>query len=125
MKRVRLVRVTEHNNATYGTLCVDGRPICVTLEDAWKNNQTSISCIPSGRYKLTWHKSPRFGECYLVNDVPSRSHILIHAGNTHEDTHGCILLGLTFGINRIVSSRAAIELFHSVMNEESGELEVV
>jgi hypothetical protein len=125
MKKVRLTRITEYADATFGALTVNGKPICVTLEDAWKENKTSISCIPKGKYKLTWHNSPRFGQCYLVNDVPNRSHILIHAGNSAADTHGCILLGLMFGDSRIVSSRAAIDLFHSAMKQEPGELEVL
>lgn len=125
MKKVKLTRITEFKEATFGVLTVDGQPVCVTLEDAWRDNKTSISCIPKGKYKLTWHTSPKFGKVYLVNDVPGRSHILIHQGNSHVDTHGCILVGLMYGETSIVSSRAALALFHSKMNEESGELEVV
>jgi hypothetical protein len=125
MRQVKLTRIGEYKDAMFGVLSINGRPVCVTLEDLWKNNQPTVSCIPKGKYKLTWHISPKFGQCYLVNDVPGRSHILIHAGNSAGDTHGCILLGLMFGEGRITSSRAAIELFHSLMNEESGELEVV
>jgi len=125
MRRVKLIRIGEYNDATYGALLVNDRPVCLTLEDAWKDNKTSISCIPKGKYKLTWHTSPRFGGCYLVNDVPGRSHILIHTGNSADDTHGCILLGLMFGESRIVSSKAAIDVFHSLMNMEVGELEIV
>jgi hypothetical protein len=125
MKQVKLVRIGEYNDATYGALLVDGKPICVTLEDAWKANQRMISCIPKGKYPLTWYTSPKFGNCYLVNNVPKRSHILIHAGNSSDDTHGCILLGLMYGQSKIVSSRAAIDLFHSEMKQEPGMLEVV
>jgi hypothetical protein len=125
MKQLKLTRIGEYNNATYGALTVNGRPMCVTLEDLWRENQTSVSCIPKGKYSISWHTSPKFGGCYIVNDVPGRSHILIHAGNTDRDTSGCILLGLSFGINSIVSSRAAIDLFHSVMNQEPGTLEIV
>lgn len=33
----------------------------------------------------------------MLERVPGRSHILFHAGNTAEDTEGCILLGRGFG----------------------------
>jgi hypothetical protein len=97
MKTLRLVRVTEYNNATLGVLCIDEAPECVTLEDVWRNNEKSISCIPVGRYPLKLHRSPKFGLVYRVENVPERSDILIHAGNTHKDTHGCILLGMQYG----------------------------
>lgn len=93
---LRLVRVTEHENATHGVLCIDGSPELVTLEDAWRANERMISCIPEGKYKLRRHRSPKFGLCYQVADVPERSEILVHAGNTHHDTHGCILIGMRY-----------------------------
>lgn len=61
MKRLRLVRVSEHNGATMGVLCVDDVPEFVTLEDAWRDNERMISCIPVGRYKVKPRNSPKFG----------------------------------------------------------------
>lgn len=130
MKQLRLVRVTEHNNATMGVLCIDGSPEVVTLEDAWRDNEKQISCIPVGRYKLKLHRSPRFGLTYIVQDVPERSQILIHAGNTHKDTHGCILVGLQFGKSgsesAILASRSAFLKFMELMgNTPEAELIVI
>lgn len=119
MKKLRLVRVTEYKDATIGTLCLDDRPIAVTLEDKWRDNEKMVSCIPTGTYTITIHNSPKFGRCYKVLDVPGRSEILIHAGNTHKDTHGCILLGLMHGTvgteTAILSSRAAVDNFMTMM----------
>jgi len=128
--KLRLVRVSEHNNATLGVLCLDGRPMFVTLEDAWRDNERMISCIPKGTYKVIWHKSPKFGNVFKVVDVPGRSDILIHAGNTHNDTHGCILLGMMYGTlgtqTAILSSRAALANFMTSMLEvKEAELEIV
>jgi len=121
MIRLKLARIGEYQDATFGVLTIDSRPICVTLEDKWRNNEKMISCIPSGHYKLKKHDSPKFGLCYKVQDVPSRSDILIHAGNTDVDTHGCILLGMTFGMMgeraAILSSRTAMGLFMTAMND--------
>ena len=119
MKRLRLVRVSEHNGATMGVLCVDDVPEFVTLEDAWRDNERMISCIPVGRYKVAPRNSPKFGRTYQVENVPERSHILFHAGNTHKDTHGCILLGMQFGVigseSAILASRSAFNRFMDLM----------
>ncbi len=130
MKQLRLIRVTEHNGATFGVLCIDDRPMFVTLEDKWRDNERMVSCIPKGRYVIKRHKSPKFGECFKVQNVPDRSEILIHAGNTHIDTHGCILLGLMFGTvgtnSAILSSRAAVANFMTEMlGVEEAALEIV
>ena len=123
-------RITEYQNATYGVLLIDGKPSFVTLEDAWKDNAKQVSCIPTGTYKIVRHKSPKFGKTYKVLDVPDRSDILIHAGNTHEDTQGCILVGLMFGVlgaqTAILSSRTAFEaLLNELKDVKEAELEIV
>lgn len=97
MKELRLSRIAETDGATLGVLSVDGRPLFVTLEDPWKDNARQVSCIPDGEYTIRRHTSPKFGLCYSVDNVLNRSHILLHAGNTSDDTHGCILIGLQFG----------------------------
>lgn len=130
MKHLRLVRVTEYKDATLGTLTVDNKPVAVTLEDKWRDNERMVSCIPPGDYLLKRHHSPKFGECFKVLNVPERDEILIHAGNTHIDTHGCILLGLMFGMigdnASILSSRAAITNFMlELKNDDVAELTIV
>jgi hypothetical protein len=120
MKQLRLVRVSEHDGATLGVLCIDDVPEFVTLEDAWRDNERQVSCIPVGRYVIKPKISPKFGSTWEVTDVPERSHILFHAGNTHKDTHGCILLGLQFGRlgneSAILASRSAFLQFLQKMS---------
>lgn len=115
MKTLRLVRVTEHDNTTFGVLLIDDAPQFVTAEDLWRDNERQVSCIPTGKYVIRRHTSPKFGLCYVVDNVSDRSNILIHAGNTHKDTHGCILLGLQFGVlsgeSAILRSKDAMTLF--------------
>jgi hypothetical protein len=64
-------------------------------------------------------QSPKFGRTWQVMDVPERDHILFHAGNTHKDTHGCILLGMQFGRigseSAILASRSAFNRFMDLM----------
>ncbi|EJI2276495.1 hypothetical protein NDH82_001971, partial [Campylobacter coli] len=61
--------------------------------------------------------------------VPFDRHILIHWGNTHKDTQGCILLGLTKDNNNesIGQSRQACKEFYDLMygkNLEDIKLEI-
>ena len=78
----------------------------MTLENPWRDNLPSISCIPPGIYEVLrcrkspeygFRDSPRFGDTYNVVNVPGRSYILFHKGNTERDTKGCILVGTYFG----------------------------
>jgi hypothetical protein len=120
MRQLRLVRVSECNGATCGVLVIDDAPEFVTLEDAWRDNERLVSCIPVGRYKIKPRISPKFGNTWQVIDVPQRNHILFHAGNTHRDTNGCILLGMQFGDigedQAILASRSAFNNFMRLMN---------
>ena len=47
----------------------------------------------------------------LLMDVPGRSEIEIHFGNTEAQTRGCILLGDTLGKDFIGQSRQAFDNF--------------
>jgi len=69
---------------------------CVTLELPYEQNMTSISCVPKGKYKVTHRTSEKYKQHLILHDVPNRRYILIHAGNFHSDTRGCILVGSRF-----------------------------
>jgi len=122
MRQVYLVRVREYKGETYGVLEVDGRPRFVTLELSWKNNARNISCIPVGKYICLEHESPNFGWTYLVTNVPGRSDILFHAGNTAADTRGCILVGSSYAsdvtAHGISKSKIAFDKFVRLLRNE-------
>jgi len=113
MEKVYLHRIREDGIVTLGVLVYNNLPICVTLEEPDLDNQVGISNIPEGAYITHTHQSPKFGDTWWIKNVPNRSEILIHAGNTTKDTRGCVLLGTQFGKyigNRpsIMSSRKAM-----------------
>lgn len=64
---------------------------CFTIELDWKDNNRNISCIPRGIYSANEHFSKKFKNTIIVNNVPNRSGILIHSGNSYLDIQGCIL----------------------------------
>ena len=91
---LHLVRTDLTPDGTFGRLLVPDHSVLCTCEDDWQANTPGDSCIPAGRYVLErtiYHKHgfPTFE----VTGVPGRSRILIHPGNTEEDTAGCILVG--------------------------------
>jgi len=97
MKRMIIKRNQETDDGMFGMI-VDGiTPFALTLENMWLNNKRNISCIPAGEYECRRVNSPKFGDTFEVMNVPNRSHILFHKGNTEDDTAGCILIAEEFG----------------------------
>ena len=93
--RIKRVENSPHDG-TFGVLLMNDRVFCVTLELPDKDNQPNASCIPPGQYTCDVYQSRKFGKTYIVRDVPDRSGILFHAGNSITDTAGCILLASSF-----------------------------
>ena len=103
MTALLLSRFAYTPDGTFGRLTLLGLSGVVwqTCEDDWRDNEVSQSCIPTGTYTLRRVVTPKHGETFQVTDVPGRSAILIHSGNTEEDVQGCILLGLRRGCRNI------------------------
>lgn len=113
-----LHRITFNDTSpTYGVLLRDTAPLCVTLELPWKENAESISCIPPGTYPCAMMPAtedlpyPHFA----IQDVPGRSNIRIHAGNTVADVKGCCAVGESFANSAILQSRDALNYLVSAL----------
>jgi hypothetical protein len=122
---VKLAIVRDEHTATetLGRLYCDGAQVAYTLELPWLNNANNVSCIPKGTYQVVPRFSARFKSHLHVLNVPGRSFILIHPGNTHKDIEGCILPGLKRGklggLNAVLSSRKSMaELLAYVSGKE-------
>lgn len=75
------------------------------LELPNKDNKKEISCIPEGKYIIKKHTSPKYGDTFWIQNVPNRSEVLIHSGNSVRnfiskdgikrkiDSKGCLLCG--------------------------------
>ena len=68
-----------------------------TLEQEWNNNKKLNSCIPPGFYKVEHWSSKKHPNTFIIRDTEPRTYILIHIGNTHRSSSGCILAGLSHG----------------------------
>lgn len=125
---LEIIRIEEGKDGTFGVLKLNGECFCVTLELPDKCNQRSISSIPRGNYSCIPVVSPKFGTTYQVVNVPYRSNILFHTGNTIEDTEGCILVGASYGFlgrRAVTSSRSTFDrLMRALKNEPVVDLKI-
>lgn len=119
---VILQRICENDNGTFGVMTFKDIPLCVTVEDKWRDNQNNISCIPTGVYECVKHNGKRYRDVWVLKDVPNRTAILIHHGNVEDDTEGCILVGSMFGNlggkHAVLRSKEALEKLRSILPDE-------
>ena len=120
---VELIRLeTSFDHGTIGALRIDKKAFCWTLEPKKHDNLPSVSCIPSGCYQAAKKATPSHGVTYQVLNVPKRTAILFHPGNTKTDTEGCILLGSRVGNlgerRAVLNSGKTFETFMELMWDE-------
>lgn len=139
-----LQRLHEKNEATIGQLFVfssdnagaEGKHFCYTLEDKVRlirNENGDIigdkiagkTAIPNGCYEVIISYSFRFKkDMPLLLNVPKFEGIRIHAGNTTENTDGCILLGNAitksgdYLLDSLKANKAFMTLLKSVKKKE-------
>ncbi len=109
--KLRVERLWKKPTYTVGRLYVDGKLYCNTLEDVVRDLDKEAkvpgkTAIPAGTYKVIYNWSPKFGRNLprLLN-VPHFDGILIHPGNTADDSAGCILVGKNTEVGRLTESR--------------------
>ena len=119
-----LTRIAKRKTYTIGRLAIKREEneefrtyevedyFCDTLEPTWrdyKNGGHKIkgrSAIPEGRYAVVISYSPKLEQWLpILLGVPMFSGIRIHAGNTSNDTEGCILVGKNKIVGQVVDSR--------------------
>ena len=118
MLRLMIDRAWKKPGYTISRFFVDGERWCEALEDTDRGLTSSMSteeikakkiygrtAIPSGKYRVTLTWSPKFKKNLpLVNDVKCYSGIRFHAGNTANDSSGCILLGKNSAVGIVTNS---------------------
>ena len=105
---------------------------CDTLEPTWRNYANGAykikgkSAIPEGRYAVVISWSPRFKQWLpILLGVPKFEGIRIHAGNTSEDTEGCILVGKNREVGKVLDSRIWVHRLKQKIVEAKGRGEPV
>lgn len=126
-----LIRIARKPTYTIGKLYVNGKYVADTCEDEDrlyynKGKVKGKTAIPCGRYVVTQSvKSPRFGNVpFYANlcdghlprllNVPFFEGVLVHCGNSADDSDGCILVGKNKEVGKVLESKAT---FTKLMNE--------
>lgn len=128
--KLELIRRYCGNGYTIGSLFVDGVKFCDTLEDTDRGLKSSMTlqeikankvkgktAIPTGIYHVdmdtvsprlkgkSWAK-PYGGRVPRLQGVKGFDGVLIHPGNTADDTEGCILVGRNTEVGKLTDSKA-------------------
>lgn len=131
-----LKRIAKKDKYTIGNLYVNGEWFCNTLEDTDRGLTQDMSldkikkikvygktAIPTGTYKVNMSIiSPKFknrvwakpynGMIPRLENVPGYEGILLHPGNSAEDSIGCILPGYNTVKGKVTQSQ---DTFHKLM----------
>ena len=136
-----LKRIARRETYTIGHLYINGKYFCDTIEDKDRGLMQSlplsvnmakkkkgITAIPVGRYRITldiqsprFSKKPQYAACngYLprILNVPAFDGVLIHIGNTSEDSEGCICVGKNKAVGKVLESTATYWQLYSRLQD--------
>lgn len=103
---LKLIRISKQSDSTSGILLIDNEFACYTLEDEEREVKVwGETAIPKGKYEIKFRNEGGFHNKYSdrfksihkgmleLQNVRGFEFILIHCGNTDENTAGCILIG--------------------------------
>ena len=141
---IKVYRFSSDTQSTLSAVHIDGKFICYGLEDEKRTVKVwGETRIDQGKYNVSLRKvgghHSRYSEKFKsfhkgmlhVENVPNFEYILIHIGNTDDDTAGCLLLGQECNNNRLnkgflIGSTSAYREFYNVVvdSAESGELTI-
>lgn len=146
---VTVKRVYMKDHYTIGKLYIDGEYFCDTLEDkvrdfnkdgdlldTGENKIYGETAIPYGRYEITLKvKSPKFstrleyswcnGYLPRILNVKHFDGILIHAGNSANDSAGCIIVGKNKVVGRVLESMDTLKKLYGVLTAASNRGEKI
>jgi hypothetical protein len=104
--RIEVERFTSDDDTTVSQVYLGGEFLCFGLEDEYRETKVPAETrIPSGEYKIEVRRFGGFNKRYErkfgkfhqgmleIKDVPGFTDVLIHIGNTDDNTAGCLLVG--------------------------------
>lgn len=140
-----LKRIAKKSTYTIGKLYIDGEYFADTLEDKDRGLTQDMdledilrikvygeTAIPTGTYRIDMNTiSPKFkdrswakpykGKIPRLLDVPGFDGVLLHPGNTANDSLGCVLVGNNTQVGKVLNSQA---VFKRLMQKLLGEQDI-
>lgn len=145
--KLLLTRTEKNKHSTMGILSIDGIFFCNTLEDADRElKQTDPiehiedvkvfgeTAIPTGTYKVDMNTvSPKFkdrewakpygGKLPRLVAVPGFEGVLIHIGNSQQDSLGCVLVGEKSG-DKLINSTKTFKQLMNVLTKTKEDITI-
>lgn len=147
---IKLKRIAKKSDYTIGKIYIDGVYFCDSIEDKDRGLKQSMTldqikkikvmhktAIPTGTYEITLKvKSPKYSKkSYFVNlcnafmprllNVPGYEGVLIHTGNTQDDSSGCIVVGQNKVVGKVINSKQTFEKLYPVLKQASDKGEKI
>lgn len=139
--KLLLKRFAFKNDYTVGKLYIDNQYFCDTIEDKDRGfnssmsveeikskKQYAVTAIPTGTYDITLNVvSPKFknnkkyafcgGKLPRLLNVKGYDGVLIHIGNTAQDSAGCILVGQNKVVGKVINSTDTFQKLYKVLDQ--------
>ena len=129
--KLELKRVAKKPKYTIGKLYIDGKYLCNTIEDTDRGLNQNMTldeikkkkvygktAIPTGTYEVTLSVvSPKYSKSAFMQqyangarvprllNVKGFDGVLIHTGNSEEDSYGCVIVGVNDVVGKVTHSR--------------------
>ncbi len=116
--KLKSQRINDNGESTFSMFYIDGAFACFILEDEHRTKKVwGETRIPAGKYDVELRTEGRFHGRYTkrfpkmhkgmlhIIGVPNFKWILIHIGNTDDDTAGCLLVGDTVKNNVVKNGK--------------------
>ena len=138
--QLTLKRIARKPGYTIGKLYIEDLYLCDTIEDTDRGLRKDMplteirkikvkdrTAIPTGTYRMIVNTSPSKKRLLpSLLDVPGFEGILIHRGNTADDSSGCIIVGENKVVGRVVNSTGyELKLVEALKKAKDITIEIV
>lgn len=140
---LKLKRIARKSNYTIGKLYINNNYFCDVCEDKDRGLKDSMSlteiqrikvknetAIPTGKYEIVLNViSPRFsssafyktyangGRLPRLLNVKGFDGVLMHTGNSAQDSSGCLILGKNKVVGKVIESKETFKKLYPLLQE--------
>lgn len=146
--KVLLKRIAKLPTYTIGKIYIDGKYQCDCIEDTDRGLSQTMSleeikkkkvygktAIPTGTYDITLNViSPKYSKSAFMQRYANGSRVprilnvkgfdgvLIHTGNTEQDSYGCIIVGINSKKGMVTQSRDTFIKLYKILQSSKNKI---